>query len=65
MSRNKLKLLVVAFLIGAALIMAGCSSTQYQEQPGRDRREPPSGEIEKGVLVPRKGEESDDMERLD
>lgn len=65
MRLNKLKLIIVASLLGLMLGITGCSTTPYQEHPSEKRGESASSPIESDVLIPRKKEGSDDMERLD
>lgn len=65
MRMKKLKLFVVSFLLGASLVMTGCSTAPYQEKPREKSSQPPPSPIENGVYIPKREEGSDDMERLD
>lgn len=65
MRMNKLKLFVVSFLLGAALVMTGCSTGPYPEKPSEKSSESPASPIKSGVFIPKREEGSDDMERLD
>ena len=60
---SKLRLLIIALVLGGVLCIGGCAST-YHSAPAGSPPEKTSDKIDKDKVF-KKDEDSDDMERLD